>query len=142
MRGKILAYDDNTGSGLISGDDGARYSFVRGALQGKRFVIAGQDVDFEIKDNTGVNIFIVKGAYSGEKSKVVAGLLALFLGMLGIHKFYLGQKTSGIIYLICGTIGWLLVVPALIVAVLSLIDGITYLTQSDEEFYRTTHELL
>lgn len=34
------------------------------------------------------------------KNKIVAALLALFLGSLGIHKFYLGQNVAGIIYLL------------------------------------------
>ena len=34
------------------------------------------------------------------KNKLVAGLLAILLGALGIHKFYLGQNGKGIMYLI------------------------------------------
>jgi TM2 domain-containing membrane protein YozV len=34
------------------------------------------------------------------KNKVVAAVLALFLGGLGIHKFYLGQNFAGIMYLL------------------------------------------
>jgi len=34
MKGKVLTYDDAAGTGMISGDDGKRYSFVRGDLQG------------------------------------------------------------------------------------------------------------
>ncbi len=37
---------------------------------------------------------------SGDKNKLVAALLALFLGGLGIHKFYLGRTGWGIIYLL------------------------------------------
>ncbi|MEY2669772.1 MAG: hypothetical protein RLZZ577_88 [Bacteroidota bacterium] len=44
------------------------------------------------------------------KSKITAGLLALFLGGLGIHKFYLGRGGAGFLYLIfCWTL-----VPAVI----------------------------
>ena len=51
MRGKVLTYDDYTGSGLISGDDGVRYTFTRGGLMGgAREAFAGQQVDFEIAD--------------------------------------------------------------------------------------------
>jgi TM2 domain-containing membrane protein YozV len=34
------------------------------------------------------------------KSKLTAGLLGLFLGTFGIHKFYLGKTTQGIIYIL------------------------------------------
>lgn len=60
------------------------------------------------------------------KSKVVAALLAIFLGGLGAHKFYLGKIGQGFLYLIfCWT--W-------IPGVVALIEGIIYLCCSDEEF--------
>lgn len=61
------------------------------------------------------------------KSKVTAGILALLLGGLGIHKFYLGSPV-GIVYLLfCWTF-----IPSFI----GFIEGIIYLTFSgtDEEF--------
>lgn len=62
------------------------------------------------------------------KSKVTAGILAILLGGLGIHKFYLGKPGKGILYLIfCWTY---------IPAILGLIEGIIYLTSSDEVFYQ------
>ena len=39
------------------------------------------------------------------KNKVTAALLAIFLGFLGIHRFYLGQWV-GIVYLLFGFIAW------------------------------------
>ena len=61
-----------------------------------------------------------------EKSKIVAGILALLLGGLGIHKFYLGQIGKGILYLIlCWTY-----VPGII----AFVEGIIILTSSDEKF--------
>jgi TM2 domain-containing membrane protein YozV len=60
------------------------------------------------------------------KSKMTAGLLALFLGGLGIHKFYLGKGGLGILYLVfCWTL-----IPALI----SFFEGIFLLMMSDEKF--------
>lgn len=61
------------------------------------------------------------------KSKTTAGILAILLGGLGVHKFYLGQTGKGILYLLfCWTY---------IPAILGVIEGITYLTSSDEKFY-------
>ena len=37
--------------------------------------------------------------YSGGKSKITAALLAIFLGNLGIHSFYMGQTKKGFIQL-------------------------------------------
>jgi TM2 domain-containing membrane protein YozV len=60
------------------------------------------------------------------KNKTTAGVFALMLGGLGIHKFYLGQIAAGILYLVfCWTF---------IPAVVSFIEGILYLTMSYESF--------
>ena len=64
--------------------------------------------------------------YNSGKSKVVAGILGIFLGGLGIHKFYLGYVGTGIIYLLfCWTC-----IPALI----GFIEGIIYLCSDDRKF--------
>ena len=60
------------------------------------------------------------------KSKLAAGLLAILLGDFGIHKFYLGQVWLGVLYLV---FFWTLI-PGL----LGLIEGIFFLTMSDEQF--------
>ena len=60
------------------------------------------------------------------KDKVSAGVLALLLGAFGAHKFYLGQPGMGILYLL------LILTPIPWIA--SLVEGITYLAQSDESF--------
>jgi TM2 domain-containing membrane protein YozV len=64
--------------------------------------------------------------------RVVAGILGIILGALGIHKFILGYTTEGIVMLLltvitCGIAGWLM-------GLIGLIEGIIYLTKSDEEF--------
>lgn len=59
------------------------------------------------------------------KSRIIAAILAIFLGDLGLHKFYLG-KMIGLVYLLfCWTF-----IPGII----GFIEGIIYLTKSDEEF--------
>ena len=74
------------------------------------------------------------GSSSGEKSKIIACLLALFLGTIGVHKFYLGYNTQGIIMLLCGTVGWILFLPPIVMAIIALIEAIMYISKSDEEF--------
>jgi len=62
------------------------------------------------------------------KNKVTAGLFALLLGGLGIHKFYLGQVGSGIVYLLfCWT---------LIPGIIAFIEGIILLTMTEADFAR------
>jgi len=64
----------------------------------------------------------------GDKDRIAAALLGIFLGGLGAHRFYLGDIGRGILYL---CFSWTLI-PVLI----GLIEGIIYLTKSDEEFQR------
>jgi TM2 domain-containing membrane protein YozV len=64
-------------------------------------------------------------AVSG-KSKVAAGVLGILLGAFGAHKFYLGQVGMGILYLV---FFWSMI-PGLV----GLIEGIIYLTMTDEAF--------
>ena len=67
-----------------------------------------------------------------QKSKVAAGLLAIFLGTLGIHKFYLGYTTQGIIMLLVSllTLG----IGAVVMGIIALVEGILYLTKTDADF--------
>lgn len=72
-------------------------------------------------------------AYTKEQKdkKLIAGLLGIFLGWAGVHKFYLGYTKEGIIQLVvsivtCGAAG-----------IVGLIEGILYLTKSDDEFVAT-----
>lgn len=73
---------------------------------------------------------------SKPKSKVVAGLLAIFLGTLGVHKFYLGYTQAGIIMLLVSLLGAIILVGPLAMGVIALIEGILYLTKSDQDFYQ------
>lgn len=75
---------------------------------------------------------------SGENKKVLTGILAILLGWLGVHKFILGYNKEGIIMAVVGVLGWFLCgIPTMIVSVIGLVEGIMYLTKSDEEFYNT-----
>lgn len=62
--------------------------------------------------------------YPGRKKSVGIGiLLALFLGMLGIHWFYLGNTTRGVVYLVLGTLGWVVILPPIVIAVMCIVDA-------------------
>lgn len=71
----------------------------------------------------------------GAEKKMVAGILGILLGALGIHKFYMGFQKEGIIMLLvtlltCGFGGG-------IMGIIGLVEGIMYLTKTDEEFVNT-----
>ena len=60
------------------------------------------------------------------KSRIVASMFAFFAGNLGLHKFYMGNITAGILYILF----WWTSIPS----ILSIIDGIRYLCMTDEQF--------
>jgi TM2 domain-containing membrane protein YozV len=66
--------------------------------------------------------------------KIAAGICGILLGSLGIHKFILGLTTPGLIMLLvtlltCG-------VGGIVMGVIGLVEGIIYLTKTDDEFYQ------
>ena len=70
------------------------------------------------------------------KDHVAAGLLAIFLGSLGIHKFYLGYNTPGFIMLAVTIVGsvFSLGIAGLAMVVISIVEGVLYLSKSQTEF--------
>ena len=69
-----------------------------------------------------------KSNLKNSRTKVVAGILAILLGSFGVHKFYLGSIGLGIVYVLFCWTG--------IPAVIGLIEGIIYLTMTDDNFNR------
>ncbi|PQL91681.1 TM2 domain-containing protein [Apibacter adventoris] len=70
-----------------------------------------------------------------ENKKIIAGILGILFGSFGIHKFILGYNKEGLIMLLvsiltCG-------LGSTIMGPIGLIEGIIYLTKSDEDFYNT-----
>jgi TM2 domain-containing membrane protein YozV/DNA-directed RNA polymerase subunit RPC12/RpoP len=63
-----------------------------------------------------------------QHNKLVTGLLAIFLGTFGVHKFYLGQTMQGILYLVFCWTG--------IPSVVGVIEGIIYISMNDIAFYQ------
>jgi len=72
-----------------------------------------------------------RGAGQVENKKVTAGILGILLGAFGAHKFYLGYQKEGIIQFIVS------IVTCGIGGMVGFVEGIIYLTKSDEEFYQT-----
>lgn len=71
----------------------------------------------------------------GADKKIAAGICAIVLGALGVHKFILGYTVEGLILLLvtvltCG-------LGAMVTSIVGIVEGIIYLTKTDEEFVRT-----
>lgn len=143
MRGQVLGVDSRTGDGIVTGEDGRRYSFkpLDWAARGEPAI--GMQVDFETHESRALSIFPVPGtspppvvasrppeADLGDRNKYIAALIAFLIGPLGIHRFYLGRTGSGIamVVLSCTVIGLLVTVPW------AFIDMIRYLIMSDRDF--------
>ena len=75
----------------------------------------------------------------GAEKKIVAGLCGIFLGYAGIHKFILGYPTEGVIMLLVSVFGASLTCGATtgLMGLIGFIEGIIYLTRSDEDFVDT-----
>jgi TM2 domain-containing membrane protein YozV len=68
-------------------------------------------------------------------NKIAAGICGILIGSLGIHKFILGLTTPGIIMVLvtvltCG-------VGGLVMSIIGFIEGVIYLSKTDEDFYQT-----
>lgn len=145
MRGTVLGVDTRTGDGIVAGEDGRRYAFKPDDWAARGEPAIGMQVDFDTHENRALTIFPVPGtvpaaaaAYAppatqgSERDKLIAALLALLFGTLGIHRFYVGRTGSGIAMLLlsCTVIGLLVTVPW------ALIDTIRFLVMSNGEFER------
>src|SRR5579884_2133572 len=81
-------------------------------------------------------------AAAGDKNKIVAAILALLFGGLGIHGFYLGNTTMGITLLAATIISFVLMFVIIgvfllpIIGVICLVQAILYLVASDQYFYQ------
>jgi len=78
---------------------------------------------------------MAESASNIQGKKIAAGICGILLGALGIHKFILGKTVPGIIMLLVSvlTLGFL----SWLMAIIGIIEGIIYLTKTDEDFYNT-----
>lgn len=137
MKGNILDVNESTRSGIISGEDGNRYNFETTEWKASVLPKTGTKVDFSVSGNSALAIYVDSAASSGipSSNKLVAALLAFFLGSFGAHKFYLGYKKQGLIMLLVFIFGWILLgLPSLIIALIAFIEFIIYIMKTDEEF--------
>ena len=150
MRGQILGVDLRTGEGQLAGEDGRRYRFRPEDWAHRGEPAVGLPVDFEPDETRATSIFPVP-AVAGtapvvssapapasrhepttDRNRIMAALLAFFLGTLGVHRFYVGRTGSGIVMLVltCTVVGLLVTGPW------AFVDFIRYLVMSDRDFAR------
>ena len=135
MRGTVLSFSIQTNMGFISGDNSKRYEFKGSDWNLSTVPTPGDRVDFDTDGNKAFAIYSDPNASlisKTDKSKISAGILALLLGGVGVHYFYLGSWGWGIIcILFCWTY-----IPVLV----SLVFGVHYLILSDEDFARKVNK--
>lgn len=150
MKGRVLTYSVQDNAGVISGDDGRRYTFEGPQWREQELPVQGAHVDFQVAADTdeAVSIYLIReGAPTpalGEKNKVVAGILAILFGVLGAHKFYLGYSGQGALLLVLFILGIPLmflfgvgIIVWVVIGIITLVEGIIYLTKPDAEFEAT-----
>ena len=98
MQGHIESYDVDTQTGVIKDAQGF-YNFHIEDWQAQVNPDVGDDVLFEINsDNKAVSINLAGGYLQAPKAvkyRYLAAFLALILGFVGVHRFYLGHYKMG-----------------------------------------------
>lgn len=139
MKGKILDFNNDNRTGLISGEDGQRYQLEISNWKGASLPTPGSAVDFSADGEVAQDVYPDAPASSTNGSKKIpAALFAFFLGAFGAHKFYLGYTKQGVIMLLVFLFGMILLgIPSMVIGIIAFIEFIIYLAKSDEEFYQT-----
>ena len=137
MKGKILDFNSDSRTGIISATDGNRYNFDVAQWKGSVLPKSGAAVDFSVNNGVAEAIYQEQAA-AGSSKKIPAAILAFFLGAFGAHKFFLGYNKQGVIMLLVFIFGFILLgIPSMVIGVIAFVEFIIYLTKSDEEFEQT-----
>ena len=73
--------------------------------------------------------------FQHSSNRIAAGVLGILLGGLGVHKFVLGYTGTGFIMLLASVLSCGALAP--IVCLIGVIEGIIYLTKTDQQFIET-----
>ena len=131
MKGQVFEFSVQKNEGVISGADGARYTFTGSEWKGDVQPNRGMWVDFDAQGTNATGIYRALEQASSSpranKSKAAATLWGAFLGGFGAHKFYMGSWGWGIVYLVTC---WLYI-PFIV----AMVEWIRYVLMTDDEFY-------
>lgn len=102
MLGHIESYDQDIQTGIIKAED-KFFEFYIDNWTSEEAPKAGDDVDFIEQDGEVTEVSLV-GEYIKDlrpvKSRWLAAILGVLLGAVGVHRFYLGYYTIGIMQII------------------------------------------
>jgi len=74
-------------------------------------------------------------AAAANSQKIAAGICGILIGSLGVHKFILGMTGPGLVMLLVSILSCGMAWP--VMHIIGIIEGIIYLTKTDEQFYQT-----
>lgn len=122
MKGQVLDYSIQNNAGVISADDGQRYSFTGGGWQASNPPSVGMHVDFQPNGHTAIGIYAVSGANStaGSASSAASGT-NVKISTMGIVGMSVGLLA--IIFFKSTLLGFLLMVVGFGSSVAGLIIG-------------------
>lgn len=134
MKGSILEFNIGSKAGIISDEDGCRYSFNTAQWMDKCSPRVGCDVSFILASG---KLAKIKMITKGKSKKLWAVLLSFFFGAVGAHKFYLGYYKQGLCMLVLFVFGYVFLgLPSMVIAVIAMVEFIIYVCKSDVEFER------
>ena len=127
LKGRVLAFDNITKQGYISGGDGVRYWFDQSHWHSQHSPLPSLAVDFIADAHGRATQIIVEPNYSNRvnMSKGVLALACWFCGYFGVHRFLVGKTGSGIAQLILSLtfIGLIISVPWVIIDFIIILAG-------------------
>ena len=135
MKGVVLDYNISTASGVVSTDAGLRYGFVKSDWKSSQKKPAvGLKVEFVVSGANATEIYALQQPFAkptivipprSRKSRGIYVLLALFLGVWGVHNFYAGYDHKAKWMLGMGLVGIILFIPAVITFFISIYEAFT-----------------
>ncbi|WP_198551631.1 TM2 domain-containing protein [Moritella sp. Urea-trap-13] len=134
MKGSILEFNIGSKKGIISNEDGCRYTFTMDQWRDKSSPRVGSKVKCTLESG---QLAKIRMTTLGKSKKIWAVLLSFFFGAVGAHKFYLGYNKQGLCMLLLFVFGYVLLgLPSMVIAVIAMVEFLIYVCKSDVEFER------
>ncbi len=89
MKGKILDYNIQESKGIISGDDGQRYSFENKDWKASELPKVNQIVDFEVQGNQAKSVYAIKMQEKNSNTTLLLLVIGISLTIFGLYFLYL-----------------------------------------------------